>query len=157
MNWLKSGFELSFRIRPVGIALAALYAITCWATWRLSVDQFFLPAGQQARQRVGGGCVLRVQGQGDGLQLLLVRVHGMQHAVRAQVGRQGGDDRLWWWWLRDGWWSATTGSRGNWRKPRAACWRCSPAARSVRPCPRCPAPCAPVFKPWSFMRCATPG
>lgn len=45
MNWLKSGFELSFRIRPVGIALAALYAITCWTTWRLSVDQFFLPAG----------------------------------------------------------------------------------------------------------------
>lgn len=45
MNWLKNDVELSFRIRPAGLALAALYAITCWATWRLSVDQFFLPAG----------------------------------------------------------------------------------------------------------------
>lgn len=45
MKWLKSGFELSFRIRPAGIALAVLYAVACWATWHLSVDQFFLPAG----------------------------------------------------------------------------------------------------------------
>ncbi|KAF1016418.1 MAG: hypothetical protein GAK31_01916 [Stenotrophomonas maltophilia] len=45
MNWLKHSFELSFRIRPVGLALAVLYAVTCWITWHLSVDQFFLPAG----------------------------------------------------------------------------------------------------------------
>ena len=45
MNWLKNGVELSFRIRPAGLALAALYALTCWATWHLSVDQLFLPAG----------------------------------------------------------------------------------------------------------------
>ncbi|HDS1578760.1 TPA: MASE1 domain-containing protein [Stenotrophomonas maltophilia] len=45
MKWLKNGFELSFRIRPAGLALAALYAVVCWATWHLSVDQFFLPAG----------------------------------------------------------------------------------------------------------------
>lgn len=45
MSWLKSGFELSFRIRPVGLALAALYAFACWGARHFSVDQFFLPAG----------------------------------------------------------------------------------------------------------------
>ncbi|MGY6084569.1 MASE1 domain-containing protein [Stenotrophomonas sp. SM006] len=45
MKWLRNGFELSFRIRPAGLALAVLYAVACWTTWHLSVDQFFLPAG----------------------------------------------------------------------------------------------------------------
>lgn len=45
MNWLKNGVELSFRIRPAGLALAVLYALACWSAWRLSVDQFFLPSG----------------------------------------------------------------------------------------------------------------
>ncbi|MHC1652467.1 MASE1 domain-containing protein [Stenotrophomonas maltophilia] len=45
MKWLKNSFELSFRIRPSGLALAVLYAVACWTTWHLSVDQFFLPAG----------------------------------------------------------------------------------------------------------------
>ncbi len=45
MSWLKSGFELSFRIRPVGLALALLYAVACWGARHFSVDQFFLPAG----------------------------------------------------------------------------------------------------------------
>lgn len=33
------------RIHPAGLALAALYAIACWATRQLSLDQFYLPAG----------------------------------------------------------------------------------------------------------------
>ncbi len=45
LSWLKSGFELSFRIRPVGLALAVLYAVACWGARHFSVDQFFLPAG----------------------------------------------------------------------------------------------------------------
>jgi len=45
LKWLRNGFELSFRIRPAGLALAVLYAVACWTTWHLSVDQFFLPAG----------------------------------------------------------------------------------------------------------------
>ncbi|WMJ68563.1 MASE1 domain-containing protein [Stenotrophomonas sp. 24(2023)] len=45
MNWWKKGFELNFRIRPVGLAIAAMYAIACWGAWRISLDQFYLPAG----------------------------------------------------------------------------------------------------------------
>lgn len=45
MNWWKRGIELTFRVRPLGLAIAAMYAITCWAAWRVSLDQFYLPAG----------------------------------------------------------------------------------------------------------------
>lgn len=45
MNWWKKGIELNFRVRPFGLAIATMYAITCWAAWRVSLDQFYLPAG----------------------------------------------------------------------------------------------------------------
>lgn len=43
--WWKDGLELNLRIRPAGIALAFLYAIACWGARKLSLDQFYLPAG----------------------------------------------------------------------------------------------------------------
>lgn len=48
MDRFKEGMELSFRIRPVGIALAAVYALSCLASRQFSLDQFFLPAGIRA-------------------------------------------------------------------------------------------------------------
>ncbi len=45
LNWWKRGIELTFRVQPLGLAIAAMYAITCWAAWRVSLDQFYLPAG----------------------------------------------------------------------------------------------------------------
>lgn len=45
MDRLKNVVELSVRIRPVGLALAALYAASCLASRQFSLDQFFLPAG----------------------------------------------------------------------------------------------------------------
>ena len=44
-EWWKDGFELNLCIRPAGIALAFLYAIACWGARKLSLDQFYLPAG----------------------------------------------------------------------------------------------------------------
>ncbi len=48
MERFKESIELSFRIRPVGIALAAVYALSCLASRQFSLDQFFLPAGIRA-------------------------------------------------------------------------------------------------------------
>lgn len=45
MNWWNEGLQLKLRIHPAGLALAVLYAIACWATRQLSLDQFYLPAG----------------------------------------------------------------------------------------------------------------
>lgn len=44
-KWWKEGFQLNLRIRPVGVALAAMYAIACWGARQFSLDQFYLPAG----------------------------------------------------------------------------------------------------------------
>lgn len=41
----KDGLQLNLRIRPDGLALAALYALACWGARKLSLDQFYLPAG----------------------------------------------------------------------------------------------------------------
>lgn len=48
MDRLKGAIELSFRIRPVGIALAVVYALSCLISRQFSLDQFFLPAGIRA-------------------------------------------------------------------------------------------------------------
>lgn len=48
MDRFKEAIELSFRIRPVGIALAAVYALSCLVSRQFSLDQFFLPAGIRA-------------------------------------------------------------------------------------------------------------
>jgi len=45
LNWWTNGIRLDVRIRPAGLALAALYALACWATRQISLDQFYLPAG----------------------------------------------------------------------------------------------------------------
>lgn len=45
LNWWKHGIQLDFRIQPAGLVLALAYAITCWATRQISLDQFYLPAG----------------------------------------------------------------------------------------------------------------
>lgn len=44
-DWWKDGLQLSLRIRPVGLVLAVVYAFACWGTRKLSLDQFYLPAG----------------------------------------------------------------------------------------------------------------
>lgn len=41
----KKGVRFEFRIHPQGIAIAVAYALACWATRKLSLDQFYLPAG----------------------------------------------------------------------------------------------------------------
>lgn len=43
--WWKEGVRVDFRIRPEGLALAVVYALACWGTRKLSLDQFYLPAG----------------------------------------------------------------------------------------------------------------
>ncbi|WP_447944872.1 MASE1 domain-containing protein [Stenotrophomonas indicatrix] len=48
MDRLKNAFEVSFRLRPVGLALAAVYAASCLISRQFSLDQFFLPAGIRA-------------------------------------------------------------------------------------------------------------
>lgn len=45
MEWYRRGIQLSFRIEPAGFALAAAYALLCWAARQVSMDQFYLPAG----------------------------------------------------------------------------------------------------------------
>lgn len=45
LDWWREGLRLDFRIRPMGIALSALYALTCLAARNISLDQFHLPAG----------------------------------------------------------------------------------------------------------------
>ncbi|MBE5268809.1 MASE1 domain-containing protein [Stenotrophomonas sp. B2] len=45
LNWWKNDVELSFRIRPIGLFIAGMYAVTCWAARQVSLDQFYLPAG----------------------------------------------------------------------------------------------------------------
>ncbi|MFL9583502.1 MASE1 domain-containing protein [Stenotrophomonas sp. AB1(2024)] len=42
---LKKGLQLKFQVRIEGLALATAYALTCWATRQVSVDQFYLTAG----------------------------------------------------------------------------------------------------------------
>ncbi|MFL9583324.1 MASE1 domain-containing protein [Stenotrophomonas sp. AB1(2024)] len=44
-EWLKSGLHLNFRIRPIGLVVALLYAFAYWAAREVSMDQFYLPAG----------------------------------------------------------------------------------------------------------------
>jgi len=48
LDRFKKAVELSFRIRPAGIALAAVYALSCLGSRQFSLDQFFLPAGIRA-------------------------------------------------------------------------------------------------------------
>lgn len=48
MDRFKKAIELSFRIRPVGLVLAAVYAASCLISRQFSLDQFFLPAGIRA-------------------------------------------------------------------------------------------------------------
>lgn len=45
LEWWRKGIGFEFRVRPEGIALAAAYALACWATRQMSLDQFYLPAG----------------------------------------------------------------------------------------------------------------
>lgn len=45
LNWWNEGLQLKLRIHPAGLVLAVFYAIACWATRQLSLDQFYLPAG----------------------------------------------------------------------------------------------------------------
>lgn len=45
LEWWKKGVKFEFRIQPQGIAIAVAYALACWATRKLSLDQFYLPAG----------------------------------------------------------------------------------------------------------------
>ncbi len=48
LDRFKKAIELSFRIRPVGLVLAATYAASCLISRQFSLDQFFLPAGIRA-------------------------------------------------------------------------------------------------------------
>ncbi|SNY70462.1 Signal transduction histidine kinase, glucose-6-phosphate specific [Stenotrophomonas sp. CC120223-11] len=48
LDRFKKAIELSFRIRPVGLVLAAVYAASCLISRQFSLDQFFLPAGIRA-------------------------------------------------------------------------------------------------------------
>lgn len=45
MEWWRQGFRLDIRVRPMGVALALAYALACWFSRNLSMDQFYLPAG----------------------------------------------------------------------------------------------------------------
>ncbi|KAF1016416.1 MAG: hypothetical protein GAK31_01914 [Stenotrophomonas maltophilia] len=45
MDWWKEGLQVRVRIRPEGLVLAPVYAVACWGTRKLSLDQFYLPAG----------------------------------------------------------------------------------------------------------------
>ena len=45
MQWWKEGLPVNIRIRPQGLVLMLIYAVACVATRKLSVDQFYLPAG----------------------------------------------------------------------------------------------------------------
>lgn len=45
MQWWKDGLLVRIRVSPEGLALALLYALACWGARKLSLDQFFLPAG----------------------------------------------------------------------------------------------------------------
>nr|WP_313225251.1 MASE1 domain-containing protein [Stenotrophomonas pavanii] len=45
MQWWKDGLLVRIRVSPEGLALAFVYALACWAARKLSLDQFFLPAG----------------------------------------------------------------------------------------------------------------
>lgn len=45
MQWWKDGLQVKIRVSPEGLVLALLYAFACWGARKLSLDQFFLPAG----------------------------------------------------------------------------------------------------------------
>ena len=45
MQWWKEGLPVNIRISPQGLVLMLIYAVACVATRKLSVDQFYLPAG----------------------------------------------------------------------------------------------------------------
>ena len=45
MQWWKDGLLVRIRVSPEGLALALVYAVACWGARKLSLDQFFLPAG----------------------------------------------------------------------------------------------------------------
>ena len=45
MQWWKDGLLVRIRVSPEGLVLALVYAVTCWGARKLSLDQFFLPAG----------------------------------------------------------------------------------------------------------------
>ncbi|MFY0184357.1 MASE1 domain-containing protein [Stenotrophomonas sp. PUT21] len=44
-EWWKNGLQLNLRIEPIGLVLAVVYAFACWGARKLSLDQFYLPAG----------------------------------------------------------------------------------------------------------------
>ncbi|HGM6770383.1 TPA: MASE1 domain-containing protein [Stenotrophomonas maltophilia] len=45
MQWWKEGLPVNIRISPQGLVLMLIYAVACVTTRKLSVDQFYLPAG----------------------------------------------------------------------------------------------------------------
>lgn len=44
-EWWKNGLQVNLRIEPIGLVLAVIYAFACWGARKLSLDQFYLPAG----------------------------------------------------------------------------------------------------------------
>jgi hypothetical protein len=44
-DWWKDGLQLNLRIEPIGLVLAVIYAVACWGARKVSLDQFYLPAG----------------------------------------------------------------------------------------------------------------
>jgi len=44
-EWWKNGRELNLRLVTIGLVLAVIYAFACWGARKLSLDQFYLPAG----------------------------------------------------------------------------------------------------------------
>ncbi|MGE8250470.1 MAG: hypothetical protein ACN6PO_14785, partial [Stenotrophomonas bentonitica] len=45
MQWSNEGLHLNLRIQPAGLILAVVYAVACWGARKISLDQFYLPAG----------------------------------------------------------------------------------------------------------------
>jgi hypothetical protein len=45
MDWWKNGLHINFHVRPLGLAIALVYALAYWASREVSFDQFHLPTG----------------------------------------------------------------------------------------------------------------
>ncbi len=45
LQWSNEGLHLNLRIQPAGLILAVVYAVACWGARKISLDQFYLPAG----------------------------------------------------------------------------------------------------------------
>ncbi len=91
MVWWREAVKVQLKIQLRGLALALAYAVLCWATRKVSLDQFYLPAGVRVAAllifpvRMWPYLILGEYAYFAHLRLPMVETYGASWAVAASI------------------------------------------------------------------------